>query len=51
MACGEKGYIKKDYTKKNVKSIEVRTITTTLWEDLVVLKVGPEKGTLMKSRL
>ena len=30
LAYGQKGHIKKDYTKKDVKSIEVRTITIIL---------------------
>jgi hypothetical protein len=42
--CGEKGYIKKDYAKKNVKNVKVHTITITLWKDPVVLKVRLKIG-------
>ena len=49
LACGQKGHIKKDCTKKDVKSVEVRTITTIPWEDPAILEVGPKSGPLEKS--
>ena len=42
LACRQKGHIKKDYTKKDVKSVKVYTITTIPQEDPVILKVGPK---------
>ena len=45
LAYGQKGHIKKDYTKKNIKSIKVYIITTIPQEDPAILKVGPKIGT------
>ena len=49
LVYGQKGHIKKDYTKKDVKSIKVYTITIILQEDPVILKVGPKIKTLTES--